>query len=93
MPTPALLRSWPGKGDVRDLRPGEYMRSASRVWYRCASLDCGSIDEIGSHDYGIASDGRVMPEYACQSETCGQRALLKLEGWKAFDTSDVERAG
>jgi hypothetical protein len=76
------------KADVRDMRPGEYSRSASSVWYRCTG--CGSTDELGGHDYGIALDGTVCPPYECPSEECGVTVAIRLVGWVPFDVSDTE---
>jgi len=80
-----FVHSWPGKGEIRDLRLGEYMRSSKKVWYRCAG--CGGTSEIDGHDYGISGDGRVYPEYVCPDVICQRIARLKLENW--FDTTDV----
>lgn len=81
--------------DVRDLRPGHWLRSPQHVWYRCT--ECGATVEIPPHDYGISRDGTVMPAFVCPTETCVAALnpiALRLDGWSlgdAFDTSDVRQ--
>ena len=75
------MNSFPGRGDVRDLRLGEYMRSPTTVWYRCAS--CGETTEIGGRDYGITVGGDVRPAYVCPVETCRAEVALTLVDWSA----------
>lgn len=79
--------SQPTTADVRDMRAGEYSRSSTkRVFYRCTG--CGMTHELDSFDYGIAVDGRVLPDFICPDESCATRVALKLKDWTPFDTSD-----
>lgn len=71
------MNAFPGTGDARDLRLGEYIRSSTAVWYRCAS--CGDTSEIGGHDYGISPGGDVKPTYVCPG--CQAEVTLTLIDW------------
>lgn len=75
------MNAFPGKGDVRDLRRGEYMRSSSAVWYCCTG--CGETSEIGSHDYGITAGGDVRPAFVCPLVECRGEVTLTLIDWSA----------
>lgn len=71
--------------DIRDMRPGEYSRSSTkRVFYRCTG--CFGTHELDAFDYGIAHDGRVLPDFICPDEDCATRVKLTLEQWKPFES-------
>jgi len=74
--------------DIRDMRHGEYARDADDrvVLYRCT--ECGQVNELGTHDYGIATNGIVLPMYVCPEEECAFAVSLVLDGWTPFDLSE-----
>ena len=74
------------QADVRDMRPGEYCRATKSVSYRCTG--CLQSTELDPCDYGIATNGIVLPLFVCPVEECGTSVALVLADWTPFDLSE-----
>lgn len=65
-------------GVVETLDLCQWTNRDSQTYVRCPR--CGGIDKL-SLDFTILSDGRVVPEWNCPTQTCGLSLWLYLHEW------------